>query len=323
MTNVKSQSNIENNLDFHKPVLLREVLQHLKSKDGETYLDATFGAGGYSNAILESSNCKLYAIDRDELAQGFADRLTKKFGDRFQFLSGKFSDCEDLLKGKGVEQLDAMIFDIGVSSMQLDDKSRGFSFDSDDRLDIRMDQNSFPRAFEVVNESAESDLVKIIKTFGEEPKARRIAKKIIEQRRSKPITSCRDLAEIVRSLYFGYFKTDPATRTFQALRIFVNQELEELKKALKASINLLKEGGRLIVVSFHSLEDKIVKNFLKKEAGLEKTFSRYQPQEISKDRVNFEILTKGAISPAKDEVSENIRSRSARMRVAIRKQEAA
>lgn len=308
-----------NNLEFHKPVLIDEVIANLKPKKGEVYLDGTFGAGGYSKAILESANCHLYAIDRDEDAKKFAEKLEKKFPKNFTFLRGKFSDSEKLLAEKNVTELDGMVFDIGVSSMQFDDKSRGFSFDSDAKLDMRMDQKAALSAYEVVNEASEEELAKIIKEFGEEPKAKKIAQKIIAARAVKPITSCRDLAEIVRSLYFGYSKTDPATRTFQALRIFVNAELDELKGALASSVTLLKKGGRLIVVSFHSLEDQIVKNFLKKEAGLDQTFSRYQP-EISQEKSvkNFHVITKSAISPTKEEVAANPRARSARMRVAIK-----
>lgn len=303
----------------HKPVFLAEVIANLKPKNGETYLDGTFGAGGYSRAILESAQCNLFAIDRDETAKKFAEKLTKDFPDHFVFLSGKFSESEKLLNEKDAPKLDGMVFDIGVSSMQLDDRSRGFSFDSESRLDMRMDQNSFPSAFEVVNELSEEELSRIIKEFGDEPKARQIAKKIIAARTEKPITTCQDLAQIVRSLYYGYSKTDPATRTFQAIRIFVNQELDELKAALASSVTLLKKGGRLVVVSFHSLEDSIVKNFLKEESGLSQTFSRYQPiSEQQESAKNFHVLTKSAISPSEEEIAANPRARSAKMRVAVR-----
>lgn len=303
----------------HTSVLLTEVLENLKPKDGETYLDGTFGAGGYSRAILESAQCKLYAIDRDENAKKFADKLSEKFGDRFVFLAGKFSESEELLKEQNVTKLDGMVFDIGVSSMQLDCKDRGFSFDSEAKLDMRMDQKSFPSAYEIVNEASEKELAQIIKEFGDEPKARQIAKRIIAARAAKPITSCRDLAEIVRSLYPGYSKTDAATRTFQAFRIAVNQELDELKSALAASVTLLKKGGRLVVVSFHSLEDAIVKNFLKEESGLSQTFSRYQPIISPKESPkNFQIITKSAVSPTEEEVAANPRARSAKMRVAVK-----
>ena len=303
----------------HQPVLLKEVIANLKPEKDGTYLDGTFGAGGYSRAILEAVQCNLFAIDRDESAKKFAEKLTKNFPDHFVFLSGKFSESERLLNEQDAPKLDGMVFDIGVSSMQLDDRSRGFSFDSEAKLDMRMDQNSFPSAFEVVNESSEKELAQIIKEFGDEPKARQIAKKIIAARAVKPITSCQELAQIVRSLYYGYSKTDPSTRTFQALRIFVNQELEELKAALASSLTLLKKGGRLVVVSFHSLEDSIVKNFLKEESGLSQTFSRYQPiSEQQNSSKNFHVLTKSAISPTAEEIAANPRARSAKMRVAVR-----
>ncbi len=303
----------------HQPVLLKEVIANLKPEKDGTYLDGTFGAGGYSRAILEAVQCNLFAIDRDESAKKFAEKLTKNFPDHFVFLSGKFSESERLLNEQNAPKLDGMVFDIGVSSMQLDDRSRGFSFDSEAKLDMRMDQNSFPSAFEVVNESSEKELAQIIKEFGDEPKARQIAKKIIAARAVKPITTCQDLAQIVRSLYYGYSKTDPSTRTFQALRIFVNQELEELKAALASSLTLLKKGGRLVVVSFHSLEDSIVKNFLKEESGLSQTFSRYQPiSEQQNSSKNFHVLTKSAISPTAEEIAANPRARSAKMRVAVR-----
>lgn len=303
----------------HVSVMLNEVLANLKPQKGEIYLDGTFGAGGYTSAILESAACKVYAIDRDESAKKFAAKVSEKFGDRFVFLSGNFSDSENLLKENDVTKLDGMVFDIGVSSMQLDEKERGFSFDSEAKLDMRMDQKSFPSAFEIVNEASEAELARIIKEFGEEPKAKQIAKRIIAARAAKPISSCRDLALIVRSLYPGYSKMDPATRTFQALRIEVNQELEELKLALASSVTLLKKGGRLVVVSFHSLEDSIVKNFLKEESGLSQTFSRYQPiVEAQNSPKNFQVITKSALSPTAEEVATNPRARSAKLRVAVR-----
>ncbi len=308
-----------NNLDFHKPVLFKEMLQNLNPKDGEVYLDTTFGAGGYSRGILESANCELYAIDRDESAKKFAAKIEKDFPKKFTFLRGKFSESAELLAEKNISELDGMVLDIGVSSMQLDDKSRGFSFDSDSKLDMRMDQSLPVSAFEVVNELPEAELVQIIKEFGEEPKARSIAKKIVLMRKAAPIVTCSDLAKIARSFYHGYFKTDPATKTFQALRIFVNKELDELKAALASSTTLLKKGGRLVVVSFHSLEDQIVKNFLKKEAGLDKVVSRYQPEISQAESVkNFQIITRSAISPSKEEIAANPRSRSSKMRVAVK-----
>ncbi|MBP7710483.1 MAG: 16S rRNA (cytosine(1402)-N(4))-methyltransferase RsmH [Rickettsiales bacterium] len=308
-----------NHLDFHQPVLLKEMLENLAPKKGEVYLDATFGAGGYSRAILESADCKLYAVDRDESAKNFAAILEKDFPKNFTFLRGKFSESAELLAEKNVTELDGMVLDIGVSSMQFDDKERGFSFDSEARLDMRMDQQGALTAFEVVNEFSEEELTQIIKEFGEEPKAKLIARKIVETRKTAPIVSCSDLAKIVRSFYYGYFKTDPATKTFQALRIFVNQELDELKAALASSVTLLKKGGRLVVVSFHSLEDQIVKNFLKKEAGLDQTVSRYSPEIAPTNLVkNFQIITRSVIAPSEAEIAANPRARSSRMRVAVK-----
>jgi len=308
-----------NNLDFHKPVLINEVLQHLAPKSGEVYLDATFGAGGYTTAILESANCKVYAIDRDETAKKFAEKLEKKSPKNFTFLRGNFSNSINLLAEKNITELDGMVLDIGVSSMQLDDKDRGFSFDSDAKLDMRMDREIPLSAFEVVNQFSEEELAKIIKEFGEEQKAKLIAKKIVERRKTADIKSCNELSSIVKSFYHGYFKTHPATKTFQALRIFVNQELEELKEALESSITLLKKGGRLVVVSFHSLEDRIVKNFLKKEAGLDQVVSRYQPENLQTNSAkNFHIITRSAISPTVEEIAANPRARSSKMRVAIK-----
>ncbi len=304
---------------MHKPVLLKEVLEHLSPEAGEIYVDATFGAGGYSTAILESAPCSLYSIDRDADAKKFADKLSQKFPQKFHFLAGKFSDMETLLSQEGVSEVDGVVFDLGVSSMQFDDKERGFSFDSDAKLDMRMDQQNPLSAYEVVNEFDEAEIAKIIKEFGEEPKAKLIAKKIVQARASKPITSCVELANIVRSLYFGYFKTDPATRAFQAIRIFVNQELEEITQALHSAKKLLKKDGRLIVVSFHSLEDSIVKSFLKKEAGIDQPMSRYQPISAdSKSAIHFRIINKSAIKPSDEEVRENYRARSSRMRVAVK-----
>jgi 16S rRNA (cytosine1402-N4)-methyltransferase len=305
--------------EFHKPVMLNEVLSYLLPKDNEIYLDGTFGAGGYSKAILNLAKCSVIAIDRDDSVKKFASLLSAEFGNKFIFENNKFSNYGEVLSKNNISKVDGMIFDIGVSSMQLDEKERGFSFDSDTKLDMRMDKNQSLSAFEVINNLSEIELAKIIKDYGDEPKARAIAKKIIYTRAKNQINSCKELANIVRSFYKGYFKTDPATKTFQAVRIYVNQELDELKKALDASINFLKKDGRLIVVSFHSLEDKIVKNFLKDNSGIALSVSRYEP-EIDKKNIkkNFLIKTRSAISPSENEIIQNPRARSAKMRVAIK-----
>lgn len=303
---------------MHVPVLLNEVLDHLQPRDGETYVDATFGAGGYTKAILNSADCKVFAIDRDLNAINLANKVKEEYKDRFEFLRGNFSQVKDLLAAKNVDQIDGIVFDLGVSSMQFDEMERGFSFDSDAKLDMRMDQESSLSAYEVVNELEEVELANMIRDFSDEKFAKRIARKIVNIRRSKPITSCRELADVVRSCYGPKFqKIDPATRTFQAIRIYVNQELTEIANALQEVKQILSKDSRLIVVSFHSLEDAIVKNFLKKEAGIDKSFSRYEPVTASKE-ASFKIVNKSAIKPSEDEVSRNYRARSSKMRVAIK-----
>lgn len=305
-------------LDFHKPVMIKEVIKALSPKDYEVYLDCTFGAGGYANQILSSSNCKLFAIDRDENVKEFAKATKLSFKERFIFLQGRFSQAPELLAEYEDIKFDGIVLDLGVSSMQLDEKNRGFSFDSEAKLDMRMDQEASISAFEVINQLEEEELARIIKDYGDEPKSRNIARKIVKIRTEKEIFSCKDLAKIVHSCYYGYFKTDPATKTFQAIRIYVNQELEELEEALTNSIKLLKKGGRLVVVSFHSLEDRIVKKFLRDQAGIESNSSRYLPQIIRTKEINFHLEEKSAIAPSEEEIEKNPRSRSAKMRYAIR-----
>lgn len=308
------------NTEPHKPVMLDEVLKYLDVKDGETYLDCTFGAGGYSNAILKAANCKLIAIDRDPSVQKFAQKLVLEFGSRFTFENENFSNCNLVLEKLGIDKIDGMVLDLGVSSMQLDDRNRGFSFDSDARLDMRMNTSQTIDAYEVVNRFEEEELAKIIFEFGDEPKARAIAKKIVYLRTKKPIETCRDLSSIIHSFYPIRKRVDPSTKSFQAIRIFINRELDELKSALLLSKNILKSGGRLVAVSFHSLEDRIVKAFLKEESGKSVSFSRYEPEIINQQHQekNFQVLTKSAQEPSQDEIVANIRSRSAKLRAAVK-----
>jgi 16S rRNA (cytosine1402-N4)-methyltransferase len=311
------------NYKFHKPVLLAEVLENLKPQDGEIYIDGTFGAGGYSRAILQKANCRLYAFDRDITVKKFADKLQKEFADNFHFIHSKYGEMQEQMENFGIAEVDAVILDLGVSSMQLDEDERGFSFNSDHKLDMRMDTSSGISAYEVVNQFSENELTKIIKEFGEEKRAYQIAKKIIAARNKGRIETASQLAEIAREAY-GHKKTgkiDAATKTFQAIRIFVNDELGELKKGLEAAKSMLRKNGRLIVVSFHSLEDSYVKNFLKKESGYDElNYSRYDPKVLMKDKneFSFTVLKNGAIKPKDEELEDNIRARSARLRVAIR-----
>lgn len=302
----------------HYPVMLPQVLEALSPVDGEIYVDGTFGAGGYSAAILDAADCVVYAIDRDPSARVRAQELKDRYGDRFIFLQGCFGDVLALLRGAGVERVNGFVLDIGVSSMQLDEAERGFSFRFDAPLDMRMDMSGGQTAADIVNNYEQDDLANVIYQFGEERLSRRIARKIVQMREMKPFETTLELADAVRSVVPKTGKVDPATKTFQALRIAVNDELGELDRALDASLDVLAEGGRLVVVSFHSLEDGRVKSFLKRCAGEVEAVSRYMPSVPVKSDVLFTSLSRKAVKPSDAEVSENPRSRSARLRAAIR-----
>jgi 16S rRNA (cytosine1402-N4)-methyltransferase len=298
----------------HIPVMLKEVLESLNIKNDGVYVDATFGNGGYSEAILESANCKLIAIDRDPNVLPRANELKEKFGNRFDFRAGCFGDIKNLI----TEKIDGIIFDIGVSSMQLDQPERGFSFQKDAPLDMRMSQSG-QTAADLVNNLEQDDLANIIYKYGEERKSRLIAKKIVEYRETqKEIETTLELASIIHSVIRKIpNKIDPATRTFQALRIAVNDELGELERALEASQDILKEDGVLSVVTFHSLEDRIVKHFMKEKSGKTAGRSRYLPELQEEKEIFFKNPSK-AIKASKDEIELNARSRSAKLRYAFR-----
>jgi len=297
----------------HYPVMLPDVLDALSPVDGGIYVDGTFGAGGYAQAILDAANCTVVAIDRDPDAQARARDLAN---DRLVFLRGCFGDVEKLLADADIQKVDGFVLDLGVSSFQLDEAARGFSFRFDAPLDMRMDPQSGQSAAELIAITEEKDLADLIYQYGEERKSRRIAHKICEMRREGAIETTFQLADIVRSCLPKprHGDIDPATRTFQAIRIAVNDELGELERALNAAENILKPNGKMVVVSFHSLEDGLVKRFFRKKSGGEGV-SRYQPQ-IETAPATFSLASKKAIKPSKSEVEENARSRSARMRVA-------
>lgn len=307
----------------HYPVMINEVIDHISLKDGGVYVDGTFGAGGYSKAFLESADCTVIAIDRDPSALIAAKILEKDFGERFIFVEGCFGDALKLVQAAGFQKIDGFVLDVGVSSMQLDQAERGFSFRFDGPLDMRMNNIVGRTAADIVNETKEKDLANIIYQYGEERLSRRIAKRIVEKRRDKQIVTTFELADIVRSVVpkSPKDKIDPATRTFQALRIAVNDELGELRNGLNAAEKLLHEAGRLVVVSFHSLEDGIVKSFMYERSGYKPNASRHMPESISSSndlKPTFSLLKRKAIEPSEKEVKENTRSRSAKLRVAIR-----
>jgi 16S rRNA (cytosine1402-N4)-methyltransferase len=300
----------------HIPVLGREAVEMLGPRDGGVYVDATFGAGGYSQAILDAADTRVVGIDRDRSAIAGGFDLVDRSNGRLTLVEDKFSSLADICAAQGFGAVDGVVMDVGVSSMQLDQADRGFSFRLDGPLDMRMGQSG-PTAADVVAKASEADLANVIYIFGEERHSRAVARAIVAARKEAPIATTRALAEIVSKVVWAKpGEIHPATRTFQALRIFVNQELDELHLALAAAERVLKPGGRLVVVSFHSLEDRIVKNFFA-ERGKSGGGSRHLP-ETAQSAPSFRILTKRPVTAGDDEVRANPRARSAKLRAAER-----
>ena len=296
----------------HIPVMLQEVLTALKPQKGEIYVDATFGNGGYTKAILENADCKVIALDRDPTVKIRVNEFKNMYGDRFEFRAGQFGDFSDLVP----EKINGAVFDIGVSSMQLDEAERGFSFSKEGALDMRMSQDGIS-AKDIVNSYDEEALADLIYQYGEERKSRQIAKRIAEYRQNKKIETTTELAEIIYSVIHKKFgEIDPATRTFQALRIAVNDELGELSRGLSGAANRLQKNGRLVVVDFHSLEDRIVKNFFKENGGKRIRVSKYAPELVQDEHLFAEVSK--VIMPTAEECGKNPRARSAKLRYAIR-----
>jgi 16S rRNA (cytosine1402-N4)-methyltransferase len=304
----------------HIPVLLSEVVDSLRPVDGATYIDGTFGAGGYTRAILEAADCNVLALDRDPRAILGAKALKDEFGDRLTLLESRFSELDLVAREQDVGPVDGVVLDIGVSSMQLDEADRGFSFQSEGPLDMRMSSSGLSAA-DVVNETDEEDLARILYVLGEERRSRAIARGIVKARAAAPIITTRALAELVSRAVGGRRGDDrhPATQTFQALRIYVNDELGELARGLAAAERCLKPDGRLVVVTFHSLEDRIVKRFFNERAGKESRGSRHLPEQSLKFAApSFEIVNSRPLTPSKGELEVNPRARSARLRAALR-----
>lgn len=273
----------------HVPVLLEEVIENLKLEDNGIYFDCTFGAGGYSSRILAEKNCRLFAIDQDPSTIEF----TKNFPtERFTYINDNFANLAEIAARFNLTNINGIVFDLGVSSMQLDEAERGFSFNKNARLDMRMSKEGID-AWEVVNNFSETDLADIIYYYGEETFARVIAKKIVQTRQEAPINTTLELAAIIQSVIRRKGKIDPATKTFQALRVYVNDELKVLKKALTEAFKLLKLNGRMLLVSFQGLEDRIIKDFVKNN-------------KAAKEKIYKTSLA---------EQQKNPRSRSAKLRV--------
>jgi 16S rRNA (cytosine1402-N4)-methyltransferase len=298
-------------------VLLDAALQALGPEPG-LYLDATFGAGGYTRSILAHPGTRVLALDRDPDAIAAGAGLTQEFGDRLILEQARFGDLDVVAARLGLADFDGVVLDIGVSSMQLDEAGRGFSFRSDGPLDMRMEQSG-PTAADLVNGADAERLADILYYYGEERQARRIARAIVNDRTSTPFTTTRQLAGLIARLVPAR-PTDihPATRTFQALRIAVNDELGELVRALAAAERVLQPGGRLAVVSFHSLEDRIVKQFLAARSGRGQTRSRLLPGEPDLPPPSFQVAGRQPIVPSEAEMRANPRARSAKLRVATR-----
>jgi 16S rRNA (cytosine1402-N4)-methyltransferase len=304
----------------HIPVMLSEVLAALAPEDGEVVIDGTFGAGGYARAILNAARCTLIAIDRDPDAIADARPLEERFPGRLHLVLGRFADMETIAEAQGYAAVDAVALDLGVSSMQLDTPERGFSFMQEGPLDMRMGKEG-PTAADVVNLLPERELANVIAVLGEEKRARAIARAIVARRDDQPILTTLDLADIV-SRVLGRKHDDlkhPATRTFQALRLYVNGELEELALGLSAAERLLKAGGRLVVVTFHSLEDRIAKRFFASRSTPPPRGSRHLPEKSGAVLApSFRLLNRRPLSPAKEELRANPRARSARLRAGER-----
>lgn len=307
----------------HVPVMCAEVVQALQPTDGGIYVDGTFGAGGYSRAVLDAAHCRVLAIDRDPDAIAAGKALAASSGGRLILKEGPFSTLLELAREEGVESVNGVTLDLGVSSMQLDEAERGFSFRADGPLDMRMDQGrntDTPSAADVVNQASEGLLVRIISVLGEEKRAKAVARAIIRARDHGPITGTLQLAELVERavpVHPARKTIHPATRTFQALRIFVNRELEELANGLAAAEELVGAGGRLAVVSFHSLEDRIVKRFFAERTGRTGRGSRHMPEQVEL-APSFNEVFRGAQEPGEAEIAANPRARSARLRVGER-----
>jgi 16S rRNA (cytosine1402-N4)-methyltransferase len=300
----------------HIPVMLDEVMAVLRPRDDAIYVDGTFGGGGYSAALLSSAKCRVFGIDRDGAAIARGRALVDKFDGRLTLIHGRFSEMDELLEAQGVAKADGVALDLGVSSFQLDQGARGFSFSTDGPLDMRMDEAQGQTAADLANTLSEEALADILRRYGEEKRAKAIARAIVAAR---PITRTRELAGIAeRVLGRNSQKIHPATRTFQALRIAVNDELGELERGLEAAERVLKPLGRLAVVSFHSLEDRIVKHFLVERTGRAGRGSRHTPEQKPMHQPTFRPIGKNPQMPGDAELRANSRARSARLRSAER-----
>jgi 16S rRNA (cytosine1402-N4)-methyltransferase len=299
----------------HISVLRDEAVEMLAPRDGGVYLDGTFGGGGYTKAILERAACRVIAVDRDPEAVRRAEVFAQNYAGRFEIFHGRISNISEMLAARGITTLDGAVFDLGVSSYQIDDATRGFSFRQNGPLNMQMGSSDVDAA-QIVNFCSESELADILFKFGDEKAARRIAKAIVERRKVEKFATTADLAGVIRSVVRpDKSGMDPATRSFQALRIAVNEELTDVEAGLAQAAVLLAPGGRLVAVSFHSLEDRIVKQFFAHSTGRAPGASRHDPAGLlAQEAPRFTLITRAPIVPGAAEVSANPRARSAKLR---------
>jgi len=303
----------------HISVMTQQVLSGLKPRDGGTYIDGTFGQGGYTKAVLDAATTRVFGIDRDPAAITFGAKLISQYDGRLTLCQGCFGDMTSIMADHGITSVDGVMLDLGVSSPQIDDPNRGFSFRYDGPLDMRMESKG-PTAADFINEAPEEEIADVIFQYGEERYSRRIARGIVEARKINPILSTSQLVGIIHANVRHYGgRIDPATRTFMALRIRINDELDELDRGLTAAQQILGQGGRLAIVAFHSLEDRKIKSFLNEHSGIVPKGSRHMPEIIETNLApSFNLIRRGVIKPDEEEILLNPRARSARLRIAER-----
>ena len=311
----------EPELEYHKPVLFDEVMENIISEGDAVYVDCTLGGGGHTEGMLErsSTESKVIGIDQDKEAINFAKERLKKYGNKIEIFQDNFRNLDTVIYLAGHNKVDRILMDIGVSSNQLDNLERGFSYRYDAKLDMRMDINLKISAYEVVNDFSEKEIADIIYKYGEEPKSRKIAKNIVEYRKNKKIETTLELSEIIIKSIGKSMKKHPSKRTFQAIRIFVNKELEVLEEALDKAVNLLNDNGKLLVITFHSLEDRMVKEKFR-EYENPCTCPPEIPVCVCNKKSLGKVITKKPIIAKESELNENNRAHSAKLRIFERKE---
>lgn len=311
----------EPKVEYHKPVLFDEVMENIISEGDAVYVDCTLGGGGHTEGMLERSSAesKVIGIDQDKEAINFAKERLKKYGNKIEIFQDNFRNLDTVIYLAGHNKVDRILMDIGVSSNQLDNLERGFSYRYDAKLDMRMDRNLKISAYEVVNDFSEKEIADIIYKYGEEPKSRKIAKNIVEYRKNKKIETTLELSEIIIKSIGKSMKKHPSKRTFQAIRIFVNKELEVLEEALDKAVNLLNDNGKLLVITFHSLEDRMVKEKFR-EYENPCTCPSEIPICVCNKKSLGKVVTRKPITAKKSELNENNRAHSAKLRIFERKE---